>query len=305
MAGVGHEAKDSGPRPKGRCRVQGNRRTLDFAVNSQGFWTWQLVVAMLLNSVFQALTVAAYASRLAAARSGRVATAISLFNMFATSSRFAQMLYTPLLGSLSDRAVGLDTTTFQWQLRSIVFAGTAGVVLGTLAIPTFVMLYLRAIRSLEYRGSVLKSMFHAMRPAALLRMFGDIKLRVVDPISTISFRAVPKDILILNTLVTAVYGIGIVAAAYASVLDPHAARTAVLSSGLVNGIATIAYNVVVDPQSAIITDRTVRGGRPIEDVKGLVAGLSLTAILGFLLSQFLLLPGAALIAYVAHTINGR
>lgn len=269
------------------------------------FWSWQLATAMLLNCAFQALTVAAYASRLAAVRSGRVATAISLFNMFATSSRFAQMLYTPLLGSLSDRAVGHATGAFQWQLRSIVFAGTAGVILGTLAIPTFVMLYLRAIRSLEYRGSVPKAMMRAFRPAAIAAVIGDVKFRVAEPIRNLSFRNIPKDILILNTGVTAVYGIGIVAAAYASVLDPATARTAVLSSGLINGIATIAYNVVVDPASAIITDRTVRGGHPVGDVKALVAGLSLTAILGFLLSQFLLIPGAIVIALAAHFINGR
>ena len=272
---------------------------------STSFWSWQLATAMLLNCVFQAISVAAYASRLAAARSGRVATAISLFNMFAMSSRFAQMLYTPLLGSLSDHAVGHAGATFQWQLRSIVFAGTAGVVLGTFAIPTFVMLYLRAIRSLEYRGSVPKAMLRMFRPAAIIAMIGDIKFRVAEPVRSLSFRNIPKDVLVLNTCVTAVYGIGIVAAAYASVLDPASARTAVLSSGLINGFATIAYNIVVDPVSAIITDRTVRGGHPVDDVKALVAGLSLTAILGFLLSQFLLIPGATIIAWAAHLVNGR
>ncbi len=73
--------------------------------------------------------------------------------MFATSSRFAQMLYTPMLGSLSDRAGVFGTLMpYQLQLRFIVLAGTAGAVIGTLALPTFVMLYMRAIRALERRG---------------------------------------------------------------------------------------------------------------------------------------------------------
>ena len=78
---------------------------------------------MALNCVVQALAIAAYAARLAGARSGRVATAISLFNIFATSSRFAQMFYSPMLGALSDRATGASLGIYQWQLRSIVFAG--------------------------------------------------------------------------------------------------------------------------------------------------------------------------------------
>lgn len=215
------------------------------------------------------------------------------------------MLYSPMLGSLSDRAITGSVDVYQWQLRSIVFAGTIGAVFGTLALPTFVMLYLRAIRALERRGTVLKAGVRIFVPKTALAVLRDTKFGVATRLRDLSFRNVPKEILVLNTLVTMVYGIGIVAAAYASVLHPQAARTAVLSSGLVNGLATIAYNVVVDPTAALITDRTVRGERSVEDVKALVTGLSFTAVLGFLLSQLLLVPGAMLIAYAAQAIAGR
>jgi hypothetical protein len=274
-----------------------------------GFWAWQLILAMALNCVVQALAIAAYAARLAGARSGRVATAISLFNIFATSSRFAQMFYTPMLGALSDRASlatsAMSLGTYQWQLRMVVFAGTLGAVIGTLAIPTFVMLYLRAIRSLERNGNVPKAALGLLRPATVAAVLNEVKFTMATRIRDLPFRRVPKDILILNVLVTAVYGIGIVAAAYASVLYPQGARTAVLSSGLVNGFATIAYNIIVDPASAMITDRAVRGERSIQDVRALVAGLSFTATLGLALSQFLLIPGAALIELCAKLISGR
>jgi hypothetical protein len=242
---------------------------------------------------------------LAGARSGRVATATSLFNIFATSSRFAQMFYTPMLGALSDRATITTLGWYEWQLRSIVFSGTLGAILGTLAIPTFVMLYLRAIRSLERSGNVPKAALGMLRPATIAAVLSEIKFGVVTRVQDLPFRRIPKDILVLNVLVTSVYGIGIVAAAYASVLYPQGARTAVLSSGLVNGFATIAYNVVVDPTSALITDRAVRGERSIQDVKALVAGLSVTAVIGLALSQLLLVPGATLIEYGARLMTGR
>ncbi len=139
----------------------------------------------------------------------------------------------------------------------------------------------------------------------MISVMRDVKFGVASPVRSLSFRNVPKDVLVLNTLVTAVYGIGIVSAAYASVLHPQAARTALLSSGLVNGFATIAYNVVVDPASALMTDRAIRGERSIDDVKALVTGLSITAVVGFVLSQLLLLPGAALIEWAARLITGR
>ena len=144
-----------------------------------------------------------------------------------------------------------------------------------------------------------------MRPATVGAVLNEVKFTMKTRIRDLPFRSVPKDILILNVLVTAVYGIGIVAAAYASVLYPQAARTAVLSSGLVNGFATIAYNIVVDPASAMITDRAVRGERSIQDVRALVAGLSITATVGLALSQLLLIPGASLIELCARFISGH
>lgn len=195
---------------------------------AHGFWPWQLIAALALNCAVQALAIAAYAARLAGARSGRVATAISLFNIFATSSRFAQMLYTPMLGALSDRAGVVSIAAYLWQLRAIIFAGTLGAVIGTLAIPTFVMFYLRAIRSLERNGSIPKAALAMFRPATVATVLGEVKFGVATRWRDLSFRNVPKDILVLNVMVTAVYGAGIVAAAYASVLEPQAARTAVL-----------------------------------------------------------------------------
>jgi hypothetical protein len=270
------------------------------------FWSWQLILAMLLNGVVQAISIAAYAARLAGARSGRVGTAMSLYNLFVTTSRFASMVYTPMLGALSDRAVHMgDPGGFLWQLRSIVFSGAAGAILGTLAIPTFVMLYLRGIASFERNGNVVKAALRLLRPKTIAGVLRDMRFGTEVDTFRLSLRNVPKDVIVFNTLVSAVYSIGIVSAAYASVLQPSAARTALLSSGLVTGVAVIAYNVIVDPASAFMTDQTVRGERTIDDVKALVTYLALTAILGFLLSQALLLPAAMLLAHAAKFISTR
>ncbi|GAC1568539.1 MAG: lipid II flippase Amj [Vulcanimicrobiaceae bacterium] len=277
------------------------------------FWSWQLVFAMALNCVVVSLTIGAYASRLAGARSGRVATAISLFNLFSTAGRLAAMLYTPILGALADNA-GLSAqgsvraaalTSFEWQLRLIVLGGAAGAILGTLFLPTFVMLYARAIDSFERRGSVPKAALQLLRPRTFAFTIRSIRLVRFAGIRQLSARNIPKNVLILNALVTSVYGIGVVAAAYASVVNPAAARTALLSSGLINGFATIAYNVVVDPTSALFTDKVVKGERSIDDVRALVAYLSLSAIAGFMLSQILLIPCARALVWASSIVTGR
>jgi hypothetical protein len=270
------------------------------------FWSWQLVAAMILNCVVQTVSIAAYAARLAGARSGRVGTAMSLYNLLVTTSRFSNMLYTPMLGALSDYAVKSgDGGAFVWQLRSIVFAGTTGTILGTFAIPMFVMLYLRGIRAFERTGNVIRALLLSLRPATAARVARDILQGGEQAVFRWSWRNVPKDVLVLNTVVSSVLSIGIVSAAYASVLSASTARTALLSSGLINGVAVIAYNIVVDPASAFMTDQTIRGERTVDDVRALVTGLAMTAILGFLLSQFLLLPAAFVIEHAAKIFTAR
>ena len=261
---------------------------------------------MLMNAAVQAVSIAAYAARLAGARSGRVGTAMSLYNLFVTTSRFASMVYTPMLGALSDRAVrARELDAFLWQLRLIVFSGAFGAVVGTLAIPTFVMLYLRGIGSFERHGNVVKAALRLLRPKTVFGVVRDMRFGAEVDTFRFSLRNVPKDVLVFNTMVSAVYNVGIVAAAYASVLEPSAARTALLSSGLVTGVAVIAYNVIVDPASALMTDQAARGERTIDDVKALVTGLSLTAIAGFLLSQLLLVPAGFFLAHAAAFIAGK
>ena len=276
------------------------------------FLSWQLVAAMLLNCFVQCVLIGAYAARLAGALSGRVATAISLFNLFVTVSRMASLFYTPILGSLSDHAAmaagalrAPAVTNFEWQLRSIVFAGTLGAATGTALLPTFLMLFLRGIASFERTRSVPKALLRLLLPRTGVAIARSIKRPSIGSLRRLSLRNVPKDLLFFNIVVTGVYAIGVIAAAYASVLDPSAARTALLSSGLINGIAMISYTLIVDPGSAIITDEAARGERPMDDVKSLVAYLSLTTIAGMLLSQFALIPAAAVIATGARLIAGH
>jgi Amj-like protein len=118
-----------------------------------------------------------------------------------------------------------------------------------------------------------------------------------------STRNIPARLLIFNVVVTAAYAIGVVAAYYASVIDVDVARTAVTISGIVNGIGTVAFTFFVDPTSSMIVDEAVKGERPHEEVKAMVFYLSLTAIVGWIVSQALLFPAAWLIAAVAHLVN--
>lgn len=286
------------------------------------FWSWQLAVALAINVVVQAIQIGAYAARLAGVRTGRIATSISLFNLFVTASRLATLVYTLMLGPLSDRAgnaiknlVALPQTsqtaaaiwsvqhTFEWQLRLIIVAGTIGTAVGSLMLPMFTYLYVRGVRSFERTKSLPHSLARLANPRVVWDVVAHLRIPHYSEIFSFSARSIPRRLLVFNVVVTGIYAIGVVAAYYASVIDVNVARTAIGISGIVNGIGTIAFTFFVDPTSSIIVDEAVKGERPHEEVKAMVFYLSLTAIAGWLLSQALLWPAAWIIAAVAHLVN--
>ena len=259
---------------------------------------------------------------MAGVRTGRIATSISLFNLFVTASRLAALIYTLMLGPLSDRAgnavkallahpvtpathglIAQVQQTFQWQLRLIIVAGTVGTILGSLMLPMFTYLYVRGVRSFERTKSLPHSLTRLFVPSVAVDVFSRLRMPHYREIFSFSARNIPRRLLIFNVVVTGIYAIGVVAAYYASVLDVNVARTAIGISGIINGIGTIAFTFFVDPTSSIIVDEAVKLERPHEDVKAMVFYLSLTAIAGWLVSQFLLLPAAWVIADVAHLVN--
>jgi hypothetical protein len=280
---------------------------------SATFWSSQLLLAMLLNAILQSVQIGAYAARVAGVQTGRIGTSISLFNLFVTASRFANMFYAPMLGTISDRAalqVGSAgpsaaqvATQFEWQMRAIVLAGTIGTIVGAILLPTFIYLFVRGVAAFERRGSIPQALGRLLHPRVMLDILKSVELPALRSIGRFSVRHVPLKLLIGNVVVTGIYAIGVVASYYASIIQPEVARTALSASGLVNGIATISFALIVDPTSAFLVDQAAKGERPVEHVKSMVFYLALTAIIGTLLSQLILYPAALFIGDAAKIVN--
>jgi hypothetical protein len=261
-----------------------------------------------------ALQIGAYAARLAGVTTGRVGTSISLFNLFVTASRFANMFYAPMLGSISDAAgrlvrvpalAGPEVSQYAWQMRLIILAATVGSLAGAALLPTFSYIFVRGVGAFERRGSLPHAIARVFDPRVLRDILGTLRFPPLDLFARFSIRDVPIKLLIGNVVVTGIYAAGVVASFLASVIRPDVARTALSASGLVNGVATIAFTLIVDPTSALIVDKAVKGERTLHDVKTMVAYLGLTAVLGTLAAQAILWPAALFIGGAAHLINIR
>jgi hypothetical protein len=276
-------------------------------------WSGKLIGAMVITFVVQGVTIGAYAARLAGVQTKRIATSISLFNLFVTAGRLANLFMAFFVGPLSDvagNAVGRlqgDPSAaaawqrlFETQLRLIVLAGTLGMIVFALFLPMFTYLFRRGVHSFEARGSVPHSLARLFSPAVIADVVRAQRFPSLAELRAFDWRALPKRLLLFNTIVMCVYAIGVQSSFLASVLDVAVARTAISLSGVINGVGTIAFTLFVDPTSAIITDQAIHGKRTVEEVRAMVFYLSLTAIAGSLLSQAILYPAAVIIEVVAR-----
>lgn len=283
------------------------------AAIAPNLWSGKLLGAMAITFIVQGVTIGAYAARLAGVQTKRIATSISLFNLFVTTGRLANLFVIFFMGPLSDQAgnavarlqgdpaaAAVWQHLFEVQLRLIVLSGTLGMIAFAMFLPMFTYLFRRGVHSFEARGSIPHSLARLLSPSVIRDVIRAQRLPSVAELRAFNWRALPKRLLIFNTVVMCVYAIGVQSSYLASVIDVAVARTSIGLSGVVNGIGTIAFTLFVDPTSAIITDQAIHGKRTVEEVRSMVFYLSLTAIVGSLLSQAILYPAAVIIEVVAR-----
>jgi hypothetical protein len=272
---------------------------------TSSYLTFILVLVSVLYAGAQALMMGTGACRLAGVRTKRVATGLTLFNLFATTGRLLSLFYQPFIGVLVDNAKNAhDPAQFEWYARIIMAAATIGAVLGGVLTPTATRLLQRGIVSFERRGSLLQALAQLGRPTVMLSALGEFSVPQPSALRY-SPRNLPKAFLWWNVVVMAFWLAGPLSAAEAAVLSPKFAVTAVYLSGLITGVSTLTLTLIVDPTAALVTDQAAVGMRPEYDVKAMLLYLIISGIVGTLLSQILLYPAAHLIAWAAQLLNAH
>ena len=262
-----------------------------------------LTLILLLAALVHCLDTAAYASRIAGVRTGRVALTGALFSIVSLASRAAYTLQAPLLGSALDRLVRQgQTQNVLSQLHLIIAAASIGTLLGALLIPTFTALFSRAVKAYEAHGSVPALLLHTLSLRGFSRISENFRLPLPDSLHQARRFNLPRSFLLLNIVVTAIYTVGVIATLYASTLAPELARTATTLSGVVNGFGTLLLVLLIDPVSALITDQALRGERPASAVSHIVVWQVTGRLIGTLLAQLLIVPAAWIVLWVARTL---
>lgn len=257
---------------------------------------------MLFIMIIHTIDTIAYATRLSGARVGYLASAFSLFNILVIFSRMSNMIQQPLTGSLIDIAgkVGqLEAVILvEKQYRFIIGSGTIGTFIGILLFPTFIALFSRALYHLSSEnGSMIKLLLKLIKFNSLLRASKHLSIPKLSNLSGLQFKFVSPTLFLSNMIITAIYTVGVLSSLYAALLIPENASTAIMASGLINGVATILIFLFVDPKIAILADAVSNKKGDYNKLKSVTITMVTSRFFGTVLAQFLFVPAAYYVAW--------
>lgn len=267
--------------------------------------TSKVIIVSLFLLIITMVETLAYATRISGARVKLIATAISLFSTLVIVSRFSTMIQQPLTAKLIAEAPSVNKLHFiEGQYRVLIGVTSIGVLLGILLFPTFINIFSRAIVQLSnQRGSIIRLFTQYSNVKGVKKIIMCIRLPKLAYLKGITYKTLPKRLFFINVIISAVFSVGVLSSIYASMLVPSDyAQAALMSSGIINGVATILLTLFIDPKASVLADRVVKNQGFYVYLKSYSIVMVSSKLAGTILAQALFIPAAYYVAWFAKWI---
>ena len=247
--------------------------------------------------------VIAYGSRLAGVKTKKLSTAFSLYNILNLFSRFANMLFLPLIGAIVEDSIRNNTINILTnQFYIILLSVLIGTIVAIFLLPTSTAFFELLVNKLSVHRNLVTLFikeFNFKNIKNTLKLFRPFKLK---DIKNYKITSLQKGSLLLNPIIVSLYTVGYLAALYAGALTPENRLVASQLSSTVNGIGTILLYIFIDPIVGIISDEVMSNKREEKDLESLIFYFCVGRVVGVLLSFTLLIPLAKFISQIAILI---
>lgn len=260
----------------------------------------KLMFIALLLLVVTLIETLAYSTRISGVRVKLMATAISLFSTMVVVSRFSTMIQQPLTAKLMSDAPKTDKLAFiEDQYLLLIIAVSIGVLIGIALFPTFIGIFSRAILQLsKERGSMISLIVKWFNWKGLKKIARYVRLPRIHDLRGITFQTIPKRLFVINVVITAIYTVGVLASLYAALLLPAKdASAAAMSSGIINGVATILLTLFIDPKASVLADRVSKKESKYIYLKSYSITMVGSKFIGTLVAQAIFIPAAYYVAW--------
>ncbi|WP_253948274.1 lipid II flippase family protein [Priestia megaterium] len=109
--------------------------------------------------------------------------------------------------------------------------------------------------------------------------------------------------LILSSIIVFVFVFSVLSSIYASMLVPSDySQAALMSSGIINSVATILLTLFIDPKASVLADRVVKDRGFYVYLKSYSLVMISSKLAGTIFAQLLFIPAAYYVAWFAKWI---
>ncbi|MCL2766950.1 MAG: lipid II flippase Amj family protein [Peptococcaceae bacterium] len=282
----------------------------------------------ILTAFINLINTLVRSSRLAGVRTGRLATAISLFGVIFLAASFANTLQAPLLASTMEKQMNqaieqavllapdqpvTDSEVYQetlnkvnTQLRTVLCGATVGALFGLVLIPSFVSTFINIINAFNRTGSVFR-----LLPLFFFSFGGQARIKIVlrltswKTIKQLFTRSMvtPSAFLYWSALSYSIWTVNVLAGLFAAALFPEYRGVAATTAAIFGNLSIMLNVLMVDPILARVTDGVAAGTQQELELKQIIFFLALANVVGTLLSQLLFSPMAQLVLKIAIIIK--
>lgn len=261
----------------------------------------QVIVVFVLTVVVNLIATLFFSVRIAGVRTGRLGSAVALFNILVLLMRLSTSFQALLLAKHIEQNLGRggDELTF----RLLLLSATAGSILGALLIPTMQRLISRAVAGLGVHRSLPRLLRYTVRTIRAEHVRTSLRWPAIRNVTQLrGVRELPLGVAALYTVANALLTVGLFSSLYAGYYAPQFRMTASNMSLLINGAATIIVLLFTDPFLSVITDDAIEKKMSEGLFRKCIILFVCAHVIGTLAAQVLLLPGARLIAWIARYV---
>ena len=263
-----------------------------------------LAIICVLTFIIHLIGTLAYSVRIAGVRTRRIAVSFALFNILVLVSRTSNSFQGPFLAKrVEENLLHPTTHNLLADFRWILFSATLATIAGAFLIPTFQRFFSQAVQDFQIHRSIPRLLLHICFKGGLAEIKDSISVPASGNVTALrAAHSISAGTIGLNVVAVALWTVGVFAALYAGYLNPQLRVTSSTLSSIVNGVATILMFVIIDPQLSVMTDDVVEGRLSEPSFRRAIVWLVMSRFVGTLLAQFLLLPAASLIVFVAERL---
>jgi hypothetical protein len=264
--------------------------------------TIQIIIVLLLTFVIHLISTLSYSVRIVGTRTRKIAVSFALFNIMVLISRTSNSFQAPLLAKWVENNINLNINPGTFEIRLILLSTSIATIVGAFLIPTFQRVLSKAVLNFSIHKSMPKLILHGFTKTGIRQLTNEISVPNKKNLTVHSKSKFPLKIFVFNIIAVAILTVGVLSALYAGFITPELRTTASSLSAIVNGFATILMFVIIDPHLSILTDEVVEGKYSESSFRGTIRYMVLARFIGTILAQFLLVPFAHFIAFVAEII---